>query len=202
MADLLGHWGYPAIFVVTVLGNAGLPVPEETVLLLAGYLVWRGQLRLPIVIAVGFVSAVVGDNIGYWIGHHYGRGVLDRHAWWMLGHPDRLEAMQRFMARRGMVAVFVARFVPGLRFMAGPLAGALGLPVGSFLLANIAGAALYVPLAVGLGCGIGAIVGEHVERARHMMGDIELVVLALAGLALATLIGWRLLLARRGPDAT
>ena len=84
---------------------------------------WRGELRLPIVLAIGIVSAAGGDNIGYWLGHRYGRATLERHSRWLLGHPGRLAMMQDFVARRGSLAVFVARFVPGLRFMAGPSRG-------------------------------------------------------------------------------
>ena len=65
LSELLADWGYVAIFVVVVLGNVGLPVPEETVLALAGYLVREGVLRLPTTLAVGVVSAAVGDNVGY-----------------------------------------------------------------------------------------------------------------------------------------
>src|SRR6266568_6327249 len=75
MSDLgqfVAYWGYPAIFVVVVLGNVGLPVPEETTLIVAGYLVWQGYFRLSIVLAVGGISAVAGDNIGYWLGRRYG----------------------------------------------------------------------------------------------------------------------------------
>lgn len=111
MSDLhqfVGHWGYAAIFVVVVLGNVGLPVPEETILALAGYLVWRGKLRLSLVLVVGIVSAVVGDNIGYWLGRRYGQTALPRYARWVLGHPERLETMKAFVARRGPLAVFLS----------------------------------------------------------------------------------------------
>jgi membrane protein DedA with SNARE-associated domain len=182
--EFVGHWSYAAIFVVVVLGNVGLPVPEETILALAGYLVWRGKLRLSLVLAVGIVSAVVGDNIGYWLGRRYGQTALPRYARWVLGHPERLEAMKAFVARRGPVAVFVARFVPGVRFTAGPLAGALGLPVPSFLVANVAGAVLYVPVVVGAGYAVGYGFGAYVERLRYVVGEVERIVLlvVLAGI--------------------
>src|SRR2546428_13988633 len=64
LPQLLGHWGYVAIFVVVVLGNVGLPLPEETVLALAGYLVWRGALSLPPVLALGVGGAGAGGNPG------------------------------------------------------------------------------------------------------------------------------------------
>jgi membrane protein DedA with SNARE-associated domain len=188
--QFVGHWGYPAIFVVVVLGNVGLPVPEETILALAGYLVWRGKLRLSLVLAVGIVSAVVGDNIGYWLGRRYGQTALPRYARWVLGHPERLEGMKAFVARRGPLAVFVARFVPGIRFTAGPLAGALGLPLGSFLVANVAGAVLYVPVVVGAGYAVGYGFGAYVERFRYLVGEVERIVLllVLAGLLVVVLV--------------
>jgi membrane protein DedA with SNARE-associated domain len=191
-SELIGHWGYVAIFVLVVFGNMGIPLPEETVLLVAGYLVWRGELRLPIVLVVGFVSAVVGDNIGYWLGRRFGRDALARHASWLLGGPTRLAAMQGFVARHGSVAVFVARFVPGLRFVAGPLAGALGLPVPAFLAANLLGAAVYVPVAVGLGYAVGYGLGGYLERFRRTVGGVEHGVLLVALVAGAVVLAWRL----------
>ena len=65
---LLSTWGYLGIFLAVALGNIGVPLPEETILALAGYAAQRGQLKLPTVLAVGVISAVVGDNIGYWLG--------------------------------------------------------------------------------------------------------------------------------------
>jgi membrane protein DedA with SNARE-associated domain len=65
---LVDHLGYGAIFVGVALGNLGIPVPEETILAMGGYLAQRGELRLPVVIVVGFLSAVFGDNLGYWVG--------------------------------------------------------------------------------------------------------------------------------------
>ena len=195
MSDLhqfVGHWGYPAIFVVVVLGNVGLPVPEETILALAGYLVWRGKLRMSLVLIVGIASAVAGDNIGYWLGRRYGQTALPRYARWVLGHPERLETMKAFVARRGPIAVFVARFVPGIRFTAGPLAGALGLRFTAFLIANVAGAMVYVPVVVGAGYAVGYGFGSYVERMRDMVGGVErIVLLAVLGGILA-LIAFRI----------
>ena len=73
--ELIAQWGYSAIFVIVVLGNVGFPVPEETTLIVAGYLAWRGDLELPWVLSVGVVSAAAGDNIGYWIGRRHARTV-------------------------------------------------------------------------------------------------------------------------------
>jgi membrane protein DedA with SNARE-associated domain len=200
LPQLLGHWGYGAIFVVVVLGNVGVPLPEETVLALAGYLVWRGEMRVAVVIVVGIVSAVVGDNLGYWLGRRYGRSALPRYARWVLGHPERLVAMEGFVRRRGPFAVFVARFVPGIRFMAGPLAGGLGMHFAPFFAANVLGAVVYVPVVVGAGYAIGYGLGEYVERLQRVVGQVERLILAAAILGTLTLIGWRISQAMRKTD--
>ncbi len=200
--ELLAHWGYLALFLLVILGNIGLPVPEETILVLAGYMCWRGELHLPVVLVIGIVSAVGGDNIGYWLGHRFGRTALERHASWLLGHPKRLEMMQDFVARRGMLAVFIARFVPGLRFMAGPLAGALGMPFTRFFAANLLGALCYVPLVVGLGYAIGYGLGEYVERLRRLGADVEGYVLFAALVFFGFILARRLFRARHVGDGS
>ncbi len=195
LGQLIGHWGYLAIFLFVVLGNLGLPVPEETILALSGYLVWRGDLRLPLVLGVGILSAAAGDNLGYWIGRKYGRDAVERYGRLVLVRPGRLDSVGRFVTRYGAFGVFAARFVPGLRFLAGPLAGAVGLRPLPFLVANMLGAAIYVPYAVGLGYAVGYGLGGYVERLRQAAGAIEHLVLG--GAILLTLA----LLARRAMRA-
>jgi membrane protein DedA with SNARE-associated domain len=197
LGQLIGHWGYLAIFVLVVLGNMGVPFPEETVLILAGYMVWQEDLRLSLVLGVGILSAVTGDNVGYWIGRRYGQGTVESYAHWVLGDSRRVESMERFVTRYGPLGVFVARFLPGLRFMAGPLAGATGLRPARFFVANVVGAALYVPVAVGLGYAVGLGLGDYVRRLKRVVGAVESLVLVVAILAALALMGWRALRAAR-----
>jgi len=152
---VIAHWGYLAIFVFVLAGNIGVPVPENSVLWVAGFFVWKGRLSLPLVLLVGIGAAVVGDNLGYWLGRRYGQLVVDRYSRVVRLSPPRLERMRQFVQRYGPWAVFLARFVTGLRFMAGPLAGSLGLPPRAFFLANVLGALCYVPSMVGAGYAVG-----------------------------------------------
>jgi membrane protein DedA with SNARE-associated domain len=125
--------------------------------------VWQGGFQLPLVLLVGIVSAVAGDCLGYWVGRRYGQPVVARYGLWARLTPPRLEAMRRFVKRYGPVAVFLARFVIGFRFLAGPLAGSLDLPWRSFLIANVLGALVYVPIMVGMGYAVGVGLGGYVE---------------------------------------
>src|SRR5262249_29626084 len=186
LSQFLADWGYLAIAMVVVLGNVGLPVPEETVLILAGYLVSDGHLRLVPTLLVGILSAAAGDNVGYWIGRVYGRRAISRGAQWAHISPAGLGAMQRIVARYGVIAVVVARFVTGLRFLGGPLAGAAGLRAIPFTLANLLGATLFVPYAVGLGYGIGSGVAEYATRVHGVLSPAEQAVLV--GSAILVLI--------------
>jgi len=173
LSELVQHWGYVAIFVVVVLGNVGLPVPEETVLALAGYLVREGVLRLPLTLAVGVVSAAVGDNVGYWIGRRLGRPTIERYGACVGITPPRMERIEGFVTRYGTLGVFAARFVPGVRVLGGPLAGAGGLPALPFVVANVLGALVYVPYAVGVGYALAWGLGPWLRR----IGKVEHVAL-------------------------
>lgn len=201
LGQLIGHWGYPAIFLFVILGNLGLPVPEESILVLAGYLVWQGDLRLPLVLAVGIVSAVAGDNLGYWIGRRYGQEAIERYGHRVLLTPERLGTARRFVTRYGAFGVFAARFIAGLRFMAGPLAGATGLRPLAFVAANVLGAILYVPSMVGAGYAIGMGLSDYVKRFERAAGKFEHVVLIAAILLTLALLGGRAMRAGRPPDS-
>ncbi len=186
LTHIIDSWGYVAIFVIVVLGNVGLPVPEETVLTIGGYLAWQGQLRFWVVALVGTVSAMAGDNLGYWLGRRHGQRVLAR---LKAAAPERVEKMQRFVRDHGALSVFVARFVTGLRFMAGPLAGSTGLSPWRFFIANLLGAVVYAPIVVGIGYAVGFGLGDRIERLRHAAGDVEkIVVVALLAAAVAVWI--------------
>jgi len=181
---LFQHLGYAAILVVVLLGNAGVPAPEESVLVLGGYLAWHGRLDLPLVIIVGVISASLGDNLGFWAGRRYGQRAIAR-----LPLPRaRVAQAQGFLTRYGARAVFFSRFVAGLRTVAGPLAGAGGLPPRRFFTPNLLGAVCYVPWPVLAGYGVGYGLGGWIEKLREKFGlkeDLALfaAILAVAGAA-------------------
>lgn len=190
LSQLIDAWGYAAIFLIVAFGTVGLPVPEETVLTVSGYLAWQGHLQFPLVTLVAIVSAVTADNIGYWTGRRYGQRILGRV---MAAAPERAERARAFILRYGVVAVFAARFVAGLRLMAGPLAGSTGLPPGRFFIANLLAAVVYAPIVVGVGYAIGYGLGDYIERLRLTAGSAGrvVVVVALAAIVAWVVLAWR-----------
>jgi membrane protein DedA with SNARE-associated domain len=193
LALFVERWGYAAIVVVVVLGNLGLPVPEETILTLAGYLVWRGDLELKLVLLVAIISASIGDNVSYWLGRTLGSRAVHRYPAHLRLKLAMLDTLERFVSKYGALAVFLGRFLPGLRFAVGPLAGIAGIPAPVFFIANVLGACGYVPVVVGVGYAIGRGAGPRLEQLRATAFGVEHVVVAAA--ILGTL--WALIMRAR-----
>ena len=137
-------YGYWAVFFGVMLENAGVPVPGETILLIAGYFASTGHFHIGLVMLIAATGAVIGDNIGFAVGHHFGRGFLLRVGRFFFLTPKRLEHMENYFKSHGNKTILVARFITGLRVFAGPLAGASKqMPWRVFLAYNVAGAILW-----------------------------------------------------------
>jgi membrane-associated protein len=183
----LVHYGYWAIALALLLENTGVPVPGETVLLLASFLAYsEHDLRLPWIIVVGTFAAALGDNLGYEIGHRGGRPMLERYrAFWRIS-PATLEKGDQLFEKYGAFAVFFARFVFGLRIVAGPLAGVLRMPWKKFVLFNFLGASLWVSVIAT----VGYLFGRHWERLVRDLKRFDMTVAVLV-LLTALYLWWR-----------
>src|SRR5712691_1762684 len=163
-----------------LLENAGVPVPGETILLAGAALARFGHLSLPVVVVVAVAGAVLGDNIGFFIGRRGGRVLVERHGRLFGFTRARLVQFDAFFARHGAKTVFIARFVTGLRVVGAVLAGASTLPWSRFLVFNVAGALAW---ATTFGA-VGYLLGyswESIERWIGRLGLALLVVSAAAG---------------------
>jgi len=148
---LLGAYGYFAIFATLLLECAGLPLPGETVLIGAAiYASQSPSLSIGAVIAAAAAGAILGDNLGYWVGRRFGARVLDRYAARLGFSADRVLLLRYLMSRFGGWLVFFGRFVTILRVLAAPFAGASRMPLSRFLVFNALGGVLW-SMAIGLG---------------------------------------------------
>lgn len=136
----------PALVYAVVAGiilceSMGLPVPGEITLISASLLAAAGVTNIWGVAVAASIGAIVGDSIGYAIGHRGGRPLLARLGRRFPRHfgPEHIARAERIFGRWGVWAVFFGRFVALLRILAGPLAGALRVPYRKFLIANASG---------------------------------------------------------------
>lgn len=182
------HYGYWAVAIALLLENAGVPVPGETVLLLASFLAYsQHELRLPYIIAVGICAATVGDNLGFAIGHYGGRPLLERYERVLHVHRQALEKGERLFKRYGAATIFFARFIFGLRVIAGPLAGVLRMPWREFVVYNLLGAALWVSVI----STVGYLFGRHWDLLLHYMNRAEIAITVIAVLVVVLLWWYR-----------
>jgi len=155
------QYGYWAVGGALLLENAGIPVPGETILLLASFLAYsEHDLRLSGIIVVGTIFATLGDNLGFTLGYYGGRPLLERYQSIFRIKTATLERGERLFARYGALTIFFARFVFGMRIIAGPMAGVLRMPWKRFLLFNFMGAALWVSVI----SSAGYFFGRHWDR--------------------------------------
>jgi len=182
LRNALVQYGYWALALTLLLENAGIPLPGETILLLASFLAYSEQkLSLPWIILVATIAATLGDNIGFAIGYYGGRPLLERYQSIFRIQKKTLDRGEDLFARYGAVTVLFARFVFGMRILAGPLAGVLRMSWRKFLLFNVLGAALWVTV-IGV---VGYFFGRHWDRLEHFVKrfDLGLVIIVLVVIA-------------------
>jgi membrane protein DedA with SNARE-associated domain len=174
--QFLGEYGYWGLALLVGLESMGIPVPGETVLVLASlHAGHRGDSIYPI-IAAAAAGAIIGDNIGYLLGRSFGFPLLLRSRGYLGLTDARIKLGQYLFMRHGAKVVFFGRFIAILRCLAAFLAGVNRLPWPRFLVANAAGAVVWATL-----FGLGAyLFGRQFTQ---IAGPLTLVAFALAGTA-------------------
>lgn len=187
LRGFLLHYGYWAVAIALLLENTGLPVPGETILLLGSFLAFsQRQLQLPWIIVVGIASATLGDNIGFFVGLRGGRPLLNRYRQWFRISKEAIANGERVFQRYGPATIFFARFVAGLRVIAGPLAGILRMEWRRFAIYNFLGATVWVTVIAT----VGYVFGRHWERLLHIVKEFNITILVIAVIVVLLML-WR-----------
>jgi len=186
LSDFFARYGYWVIFFGVMLENAGLPVPGETVLIFSGFLAYQGEVRLGRAILTAIAGATMGDSLGYCLGRFGGAALYEKLVRRFRILARQFDRSRALFLKYGHWAVFVGRFVTGLRVFAGPLAGTFRMTYSRFLFFNFTGA---VAWATTFGC-LGFFFGSNWERLVSFVRHLDRVVLAVVLLGLvAVLIG-------------
>jgi membrane protein DedA with SNARE-associated domain len=172
-----------------LLEDFGIPVPGETILIAGAVYAGAGRLNVVLVGAVAFIAAIIGDNIGFAIGHFGGRALALRWGKYVFLTEERLDKAEAFFNRRGAIVITFARFVEGLRQANGIIAGITGMHWLRFLIFNAIGAALWV----GTWVSLGYLAGSHITTIYHYITLYSYYVLIALAVLLAGYITWRVL---------
>ena len=176
-----------------LLEDFGIPVPGETVLILAAVYAGTGRLNIVLVGLLGFCGAVIGDNIGFAIGHFGGRPLIERYGRYIFLTPERIDKATGFFERHGGKIIIVARFIEGLRQANGIIAGISGIHWARFLVFNAIGAALWVAVWTS----IGYFSGSHINAIYNTASRYSIYLAIASGLLILALIARHVIRARR-----
>lgn len=186
--SLIEQYGYLVVLFGVMAESAGVPLPGETILIAAGVLAQQSRLYLGDVILFGILGAVVGDQIGYWVGRKGGRPFILKWGRYVRITPEKLARAEGFFARHGGKAVFLARFVAGLRVFGALTAGVSRMHWRTFIFYNAFGGAVWATAAVL----VGYLLGGSLDLVERWMGRATtlLVILLVFGAALYLFYRW------------
>jgi membrane protein DedA with SNARE-associated domain len=181
--NLTTNLGLPVIGVVVGVEALGIPLPGETAVILGGLAASQGRLSIVAVIVVAAAGAIIGDNIGFVIGRRGGRALLERPGRFEKERRRVLEVGDPFFERHGPKAVFLGRWITGLRVWTSWLAGASDMHWHTFLVFNALGGAAWATSVA-----LAAYYGGH--GAEHVFSQIGLYGIPVALVVFAVFAAW------------
>lgn len=191
MTALLISYGLVLLFLLVAIESAGIPVPGETGLITAAFLAHQGHYSIVWVIVVAAAGAIIGDNIGYWLGRIGGRRLLERWSITRRYAERTLPRAERFFRKHGAKAVFFGRFIAILRVTAAWMAGISHMHWWLFAFWNALGGILWA-LGVGLlSYYAGKAAADAVSR-YGLYAVVAIIVLAGLGFLVLKLVNRRL----------
>lgn len=181
------EYGLAAVFGVVLLEQLGAPIPALPVLLLAGATAIGDPLFGVAALALSIIASTLGDLVWYAAGKRYGHRVLKTLCRVSLSPDSCVRQTEDTFERRGAATLVIAKFLPGLSTVAPPVAGALGLRPGTFLVFNGAGATLWA----GLGLLAGLVFHGQIDWLLGHMADLGVAALVTAAALIAAYVGWK-----------
>ncbi len=180
--------GYPAVFLLVMGESMGIPLPGETALLIASaFSGMSHQLSLWGIMGAGAAGAIVGDNIGYWLGRRGGRPLLEKLTGKFHLKKKHLERAEEFFARHGGKTVFFGRFVMFLRVFAALLAGVSHMRYRTFLIYNALGGIVWA----GLVSFLGHTFGKSLPLLEKRLTESGWIIAVLVVLGIGIYLFWR-----------
>jgi membrane protein DedA with SNARE-associated domain len=178
LSHLVSTYGYWAVCALIAAESSGIPLPDEAALVAAAvFAATTHRLAIGLVVLAGAAGAILGDNLGFWLGRKFGTRLLLRYGRYIRLGEARLKLGRYLFAKYGGAVVFFGRFVAVLRALAALLAGANNMPWRRFVLFNAAGGMAWAAL-----YGFGSY--AFAKAAERIAGWVGLVGLALAAVVL------------------
>lgn len=163
------HFTYIATFILLLLCGLGLPVPEEVLLVISGYVAYKGLTSLYLTGGVDLLGVIGGDLILFYIGRGWSKGIRGHNIIRRFIGDAGLEKVEHFYSRHGNKAIFIARFISGLRIAVFLSAGIMGTKRSRFIITDMIAALLDLPIWIGAGY----LMGSDIDLVLRYARDFE-----------------------------
>lgn len=151
VAAFIYAYGYLGVFVLLMLGIVGLPVPDEWMLSFAGYLIYKGHFQIIPTLATVVLGSICGISVSYGLGHTLGFFFVRRYGQWFHITEEGMSRVHAWFDRTGRWSLLVGYFIPGVRHLAGFVAGTSNLRFSEFALFAYSGAFVWSVSFVAIG---------------------------------------------------
>jgi membrane protein DedA with SNARE-associated domain len=178
---ILEHFPYLGIFILFILGALGFPFPEDTTLILCGFLISQGVIKWLPALLVVFAGLMITDFSLYSVGKKYGRMIITHKRFRKILSAERLAKIEDVFRKRGVLVIFIGRHLFGLRSQIFLTSGVMRMPALKFILTDILSAMFTVAIMVGAGYAGGnslAIVKRDMSRVKYLIILAVVIILA------------------------
>jgi membrane protein DedA with SNARE-associated domain len=186
--QLISEHGYGALCILLTLGIVGLPIPDEALLMFAGYLVFRGQFEFVPALSAAWAGSVLGITISYVVGRTVGTKGIPKLSHFLHWRPDHIERAEQWVRRWGSYIIVLAYFLPGIRHVGALILGSTAVAFGRFARFAYAGALIWAGTFISLGYMLGEE-WSHLSRLVHR--SVAAIALAAALVAIGAIVVWK-----------
>ena len=168
IVSYVGDMGYWGIFLLMFLESTFFPFPSEIIMIPAGYLAYKGEMNLYIVVLMGILGSVGGALLNYYLAKSFGRAFILRYGKYFFIKEQTLDKLESFFAKHGEVSTFTGRLIPGIRQLISLPAGLARMNIAKFSFFTALGAGIWVVVLVALGYLVGSneeLISEHLKFA-------------------------------------
>lgn len=164
----IGDMGYWGIFLLMFLESTFFPFPSEIIMIPSGYLAYKGEMNVYIVVLVGILGSVGGALFNYYLAMHFGRKFILKYGKYFFIKEETLDKLEAFFVKHGELSTFNGRLIPGIRQLISLPAGLARMNIARFSLYSALGAGIWVVVLVALGYLLGSneeLISEYLKTA-------------------------------------
>ena len=168
IVSYIGDMGYWGIFLLMFLESTFFPFPSEIIMIPAGYLAYKGDMNLYMVVLMGIAGSVAGALLNYYVATYFGRAFILKYGKYIFIKEETLDKLESFFAKHGDISTFTGRLIPGIRQLISLPAGLARMNIAKFSFYTAIGAGIWVIVLVAVGYLVGSneeLISEYLKSA-------------------------------------